>query len=146
MRADQMSRETSKQLDLGSQGNSELPFNKMLDELLITSPVSIKHAPTQAHSLDKHQRDRKQDSNLGDLEHSDKVFTIEQLMKKSLLGKASKSPSNSQKGSSPPDQGMQVAANFDESRRKTVNIDNGGDLDNVLSMKEIRVSPFENDD
>ena len=67
-------------------------------------------------------------------------------MKKSLLGKASKSPSNSQKGSSPPDQGMQVAANFDESRRKTVNIDNGGDLDNVLSMKEIRVSPFENDD
>ena len=59
-----MSRETSKQFDLGSQGNSELPFNKMLDELLITSPVSIKHAQTQAHSLDKQHRDKKQDSNL----------------------------------------------------------------------------------
>ena len=141
-----MSRETSKQLDLGSQGNSELPFNKMLDELLITSPVSIKHAQTQAHSLDKQHRDKKQDSNLGNPKHSAKVFTIEQLMKKSLLGQASKSPSNSQKDSSPPDQDMQAVANYDESRRKTVNIDDGGDLDAMLKVEEIRISPFENDD
>lgn len=37
-----MSHETSKYLALGSEGNTELPFDKLLDDMLITSPATQK--------------------------------------------------------------------------------------------------------
>ena len=41
IRAADDSRETSKHLALISEGQSDLPFDKLLDEIHITSPVTI---------------------------------------------------------------------------------------------------------
>ena len=41
LRAEDDSRETSKQLALISEGQSELPFDKLLDEIHLKSPVTL---------------------------------------------------------------------------------------------------------